>query len=130
MIFPKSPHPDRPIFVQPGATDMRKQINGLAVMVQNSIGQNPFDGACFMFCNRRRTTIKILYWEDSGFCLWTKRLEEQRFPWPKNEGEVSRITEDQLSLLLRGIDFWKAHRKLSYRKVSWRRLTISRPRWW
>ena len=78
----------------------------------------PFDGACFMFCNRRRTTIKILYWEDSGFCLWTKRLEEQRFPWPKDEGEVSRITEDQLGLLLRGIDFWKAHRKLSYRKVS------------
>ena len=42
MIFPKSPHPDRPIFVQPGAGDMRKQINGLAVMVQNIIGQNPF----------------------------------------------------------------------------------------
>ena len=118
MIFPKSSHPDRPILVQPGAADMRKQINGLAVMVQNIIGQNPFDGACFMFCNRRRTTIKILYWEDSGFCLWTKRLEEQRFPWPKDEGEVSRITEDQLSLLLGGIDFWKAHRKLSYRKVS------------
>ena len=46
-----------------------------------------------MFCNRRGTMLKIPYWENTGFCLWTKRLEQQRFPWPKNEGEVSRISE-------------------------------------
>ena len=117
-MFPQHDEPNRPIFVKPGATDMRKQINGLALMVQDVIGENPFKGACFMFCNRRRNMLKILYWEDNGFCLWTKRLEEQSFPWPKNQSEVSRITHEQLALLLRGIDFWKAHRKLFYKKVS------------
>jgi transposase len=108
----------RTIYVKPGPTDMRKQINGLAVMVQDVLGRNPFDGAYFMFCNRRREMIKILYWEDSGFCLWTKRLEEEKFPWPKDESAVREITTDQLTQLLSGIDFWKAHRKLDYQKVG------------
>lgn len=108
----------RTIYVRPGATDMRKQINSLAVMVQDVLERDPFNGAYFMFCNRRRDMLRILYWEDTGFCLWTKRLEKEKFPWPKDESAVREISDEQLRLLLSGIDFWKAHRKLDYRQVG------------
>jgi len=109
---------ERTIYVKPGPTDMRKQINGLAVLVQEVLEHDPFQGAYFMFCNRKRDMLKILYWEDTGFCLWTKRLEEAKYPWPKDESAVREITSEQLHLLLSGIDFWKAHRKLEYRQVG------------
>jgi len=108
---------ERHVYVRPGPTDMRKQINGLSVMVQETLGQNPFDGAYFMFCNRQRKLLKILYWEDTGFCLWIKRLEKDRFPWPRSEESVKKITTRELQMLLGGIDFWNAHRKVEYTSV-------------
>lgn len=106
------------IFVRPGPTDMRKQINGLAVIVQEELARDPFSGNLFLFSNRRRSHLKVLYWDRNGFCLWMKRLEKDRFPWPQGEQQVRQIGEDQLRMLLDGIDFWNAHRKLEFSQVK------------
>ena len=72
--------------------DFRKGINGLSVLVEEQLIHNPFSGQLFVFINRRRDKIKILYWERAGFCLWQKRLEQERFKWPEHlEGVLSQI---------------------------------------
>ena len=101
------------ICVKP-AIDMRKQINGLAMLVTEAMGKDPLSGGQFLFCNRERRILKALYWERNGFCLWQKRLERNRFPWPASEGAARAISYEQLSMLLDGIDFWKAHTRLAY----------------
>lgn len=107
------------LFVRPGPTDMRKQNNGLAVMVEQQLEKNPFeDGALYLFCNKERRILKALYWDATGFCLWQKRLEKHRFPWPQTAERVKEISREQLTMLLDGIDFWRAHTRLSYRQVS------------
>jgi transposase len=105
------------VFVRPGVTDLRKQINGLAVMVQGELKLDPFSGSLYLFCNRNRKLLKLLYWDRNGFCMWQKRLERDRFPWPKSEEAARQITQAQLRMLLAGIDFWNAHRKLTYSTV-------------
>lgn len=62
--------------------DFRKQIDGLAALVENELAMSPFADAVYVFINRYRTKMKILYWHRNGFCLWQKRLEKQRFAWP------------------------------------------------
>ena len=105
------------IFVRPGITDMRKQINGLAVIAEAVMNQRPFSGNLFLFCGRSRSVMKVLYWDRNGFCLWMKRLEKDRFPWPSDDGEAREIDRDQILLLLRGIDFWREHQGLTYTTV-------------
>ena len=105
------------IFVRPGATDLRKQINGLAAMAQGEMALDPFSGSLYLFCNQSRKLLKALYWDRNGFCLWQKRLERDHFPWPKTEERAKEISQAQLRMLLEGIDFWNAHQKLSYTTV-------------
>jgi len=106
------------IFVRPGPTDMRKQINGLAVLVEEVLESDPFSRAVFLFCNRERRILKAIWWDRTGFCLWMKRLEKHRFPWPASGTQARReIGEEQLSQLLAGIDFFRAHQRLKYRHV-------------
>jgi transposase len=106
------------IYIQPGGTDMRKQINGLSIIVQEEMEKDPFSKALFLFCNKSRKLLKIIYWDRNGFCLWLKRLEKDKFPWPKDKKETQNISLDQFRMLLSGIDFWKAHQSLTYTKVS------------
>ena len=107
------------VFVRPGPTDMRKQINGLAVLVEEVLQADPFEHALFLFCNRERRILKAIYWDQTGFALWMKRLEKHRFPWPANESQARReISQEQLVQLLRGIDFWRAHERLRYTNVG------------
>lgn len=106
------------IYVRPGATDLRKQQAGLAVVVQNLMDGDPFSGSLYLFCNRKRNLLKALYWDANGFALWQKRLEKDTFPWPKNEEQAVEITERQLKLLLEGLDVWRAHKKLCYTHVA------------
>jgi transposase len=109
MIFTGDIHNPR-VFLRPGPTDMRKQINGLAHMAQGAMGGVPFDRNLFAFCNRRRDLIKIVYYDRNGFCLWMKRLEKRdKFVWPRTEAECQEISAEQLAWLLRGLDFSKAH---------------------
>lgn len=106
------------IFVRPGVTDFRKQINGLSTIVAEELSHDPFSGSLFLFSNRRRTHVKILYWDRNGFCLWLKRLEKDKFPWPQSEEAVREITVEELRMLLEGIDFWRAHKRLEYSQVK------------
>jgi transposase len=112
------PSSDSRVYLAIGVTDMRKQINGLSILVEQHLSLNPFSGDLFVFCNRRRNMIKILYWDKNGFCLWHKRLEEHRFQWPKSEKEVLTIGSRELNWLLDGLDFTRAHQRLNYRKVA------------
>ena len=106
------------VYLALGTTDMRKSINGLSIIVEQAMELNPFSGELFVFCNRRRNIIKILYWDRNGFCLWHKRLEKDRFKWPKSEQEVMAIDQGRLKWLLYGLDIADAHRQLYYRVVS------------
>jgi len=105
------------IMIKPGKTDFRKQINGLAVIVEKELKLNVFSNYLFLFCSKNRSRLKILYWDSNGFCLWLKRLEKDKFPWPKNETEAREITYEELKMLLGGINFFAAHKKLSYSHV-------------
>ena len=101
--------------------DFRKSINGLSALVEDHLGLNPFGPQLFVFCNRRRDKLKILYWERSGFVLWYKRLEKHRFPWPGRDGsDVLTMTGRELNWLLDGIDLFriKPHEELSYERVA------------
>ena len=106
------------VYLALGSTDLRKAINGLSVLVEQAMGLNVFSGDLFVFCNRRQNIIKILYWDNNGFALWHKRLEEHRFKWPKLPEQVIQINRKQLSWLLAGLDFSSAHQRLYYQQVS------------
>jgi transposase len=69
--------------------DFRKQINGLAALVQDVLALNPFSATLFVFTNKRRDRVRILVWERNGFVLWMKRLERERFHWPRANGKRS-----------------------------------------
>ena len=100
--------------------DMRKSVNGLAILVEAGLQLNPFSTHLFAFTNRGRDKIKILYWESSGFVLWYKRLEQARFIWPQDDVTVVSLSGQQLNWLLDGYDInrLKPHDKLSYSAVS------------
>ena len=105
------------IYLHRDPVDFRKSINGLSHIVEQSMGHNLFDPALFVFCNRHRDKLKILYWDHSGFCLWYKRLEKEKFKWPKKEASsVVTLNEEQFHWLLRGFDLHqlKPHQTLNY----------------
>ena len=100
--------------------DFRKGINGLSVLVEQVLEHDPFSEHLFVFCNRSRKKIKILYWERSGFCLWQKSLEKAHFKWPrKSEPGVITLRGQQLNWLLDGYDIlrFKPHESLHYHSV-------------
>jgi transposase len=114
MLLPR----DTQVYLAVGVTDMRKQINGLSIMVEQGLSLDPFTGDLFVFCNRRRNMIKVLYWDKNGFCLWHKRLEKHRFKWPRTEQEVLLVGTRELDWLLEGLDFTVAHERLNYMAVA------------
>jgi len=105
------------VFLRVGVTDMRKSIGTLSILVQGEMGMDPFAESLYVFCNRERAIIKILYWDRNGFCLWMKRLEKERFRWPETKKEVEEIGRQELEWLLNGLDFTKAHGKLNFSSV-------------
>ena len=108
------------VYLALGHTDMRKAINGLSVLVEGSMQLDPFSGNLFVFTNRQRRILKILYWSRNGFCLWQKRLERDRFQWPETAEEVMTISPWQLRWLLDGLELVQgnAHRQLQYSSVT------------
>lgn len=110
--------PEAKVYVAVGATDMRKSINGLSLLVEEHFQLDLFSGSLFAFCNRNKDRVKILYWDRNGFCLWLKRLEQDTFRWPETESEVLEISRPALDWLLHGLDLRQAHQRLSYGSVS------------
>lgn len=92
-----------------GYTDMRKGIDGLAMRAQSVLKEDPFSGHLFVFRGRKANLIKILFWDGTGLCLFTKRLETGVFLWPPNiePGRTLKLSSAQLSALLDGVD-WRA----------------------
>jgi len=97
------PAPGVRVFLAPGSTDLRKQIDGLAMVAEQQLARDPYSGHLFCFCNQRHKQVKILYWDRTGFCLWQKRLSREHFHWPKSEQEVLELSDRELSWLLEGM---------------------------
>ncbi len=95
------------VYLAMGPTDMRKGFDGLSLLAQNTLKQDPFSGHLFVFRGKRGDLVKILYWDGQGFCLFAKRLEKGRFVWPITKAGSVTLTPAQLSMLLEGID-WRA----------------------
>jgi len=106
------------IFLRPGYTDLRKAVNGLAVIIEQQMSGEPFSGHVYLFCNRERKLLKAIWWDRNGFWLSQKRLEKDKFPWPFTSDAAEELSTEELSMLLKGIDFFKAHKALYYKKVS------------
>lgn len=109
------------MFVEPGtiylhrdAVDFRKSINGLVLIVEQQMKLSPFADALFVFSNKSRDKLKLVYWDQSGFCLWYKRLEKEKFKWPHQyHSPVMNLTEDQWQGLLSGYNII-GHQALHY----------------
>ncbi|NQY56851.1 MAG: IS66 family insertion sequence element accessory protein TnpB [Ilumatobacteraceae bacterium] len=109
------------IYLARGATDMRKAIDGLAALTTSILDKDPMSGHLFVFCNRRRDRIKILYWEQSGFWLLHKRLEKGTFAWPvTDDSDAKRIemSATDLAALLGGLDVQRASRRRWYSRPT------------
>ena len=110
-----------PVYLHIEPVDFRKAINGLSLIVSDSMGLSPFDQAIFVFCNKRRNQIKVLYWDQTGFVMWQKRLEKEKFKWPKQiKTTALRIDTEQWQWLLRGFDITRIqpHKSLYCESVS------------
>jgi transposase len=117
MLLP----PHLKIHLASGAVDMRKSYQTLSVLVKNVLHQNPFCGHLFVFYNKRKDLIKILYWHTNGFCLWQKKLEKERFILPSSfVGVSAEMSFCHLSAFIQGLDCWKigAAKELTYQYVT------------
>ncbi len=105
--------PGASIYLCTTATDMRKSFDGLSGLVRSEFRREPNDGSLFLFINRRRDRIKILYWEIGGFALWYKRLESGTLEniTGRNDESVVRIDATELSMLLAGISLQSVKRR-------------------
>ena len=101
--------------------DFRKSIDGLAVIVESVLKKNTLDGSLFVFICKDKRRVKLLYWDRTGFALWYKRLEEEKFKFlPRYvEGDVLFLTAEKLDWLLSGLDIFKMtpHEELNYESV-------------
>lgn len=104
------------IFLASGPTDMRKGFNGLQGIITGVLEQDPLSGHLFLFINRRRDKLKILYWDGDGLAIWYRRLEQGTFQVPVVDKDrmSAEIRSDELTMLLRGIDLRSVRRRKRY----------------
>jgi transposase len=109
------------IYLHVDPVDFRKSINGLSLIVEDEMALSSISGSLFVFCNKKRDKLKALYWDESGFALWYKRLEKEKFKWPKNKAQSTlSIDQEQWNWLLRGfnINQMQAHKKIHFSALS------------
>lgn len=106
------------VFVYRKPTDMRKSFDGLVALTESALGQDPLSGSLFVFLNRRRDRIKILYWGQTGFCIWYQQLQKGTYQLPDEKSleaqETIEVTRSQLSLILDGIDLSSARQRMRF----------------
>jgi len=107
------------VFLARDAVDMRKSFNGLIGLTESVLEQDPLSGHLFVFINRRRDRIKLLYWGGTGFCIWYQQLEQGGYQLPDvtaaDERKGIEITATQLSLILDGVDLSSVRQRPRYR---------------
>ena len=107
------------VFLCRQPTDMRKSFHGLVALTESLLQQDPLSGDLFVFLNRRRDRIKILYWGQTGYCLWYQQLQQGTYQLPSQDElkqqEVMEVTRSQLSLILDGIDLTSARQRTRFR---------------
>lgn len=91
------------VYIVCGYTDMRRSIDGLAAIIQQNFSLEPCSGSLFLFCGRRRDRMKALLWEEDGFLLMYKRLDNGAFQWPRSESEEKLLTQEQFVWLMQGL---------------------------
>jgi len=109
------------VYLHRDPVDFRKSINGLSVIVDEAMGLPPFEPGVFVFCNRSRDKLKALYWDRTGFALWYKRLEKDKFKWPRQHSDSTvTLTYEQWDWLLRGLNFLdiKPHKAWAFTTVN------------
>lgn len=105
------------VFLANDPVDMRKQYGGLWALAENKLRENPFGGALFVFTNKSRDRVKMLYWDGSGAWVFAKRLEKGRFSWPPGgDGEKVSVTPAALTMLLAGIELKDGCKKAWYER--------------
>lgn len=113
------PRPTR-IFLARGPVDMRKSFHGLTSLTESILAQDPLSGHLFVFVNRRRDRMKVLYWGGTGYCIWYQQLEQGSYQLPDattaDATEGIEITPSQLSLILEGIDLSSVRRRKRYER--------------
>lgn len=105
------------IFVASSPTDMRKGFDGLQGLVAGVLGQDPLSGHLFLFVNRRRDKLKVLYWDGDGLAIWYRRLEQGTFQLPtiSEDKTAAEINREDLLMLIRGLDYENVHRRKRYK---------------
>ena len=105
------------IYLCVSPTDMRKSFNGLWALAVEYLGYDPLRGGLFVFINKRRDLMKLLYWDTDGIALWCKRLERGTFQIPRGDANSASVTLSvtELTLLLRGIDLTSVRQRKRYR---------------
>lgn len=109
----------RTVYLCVEPVDFRKHATGLAAIVQEDLCFDPFSEQVFVFTNKRRDSVRCLVWERNGFVLWYKKLQTERFYWPRSDEAVATLSGEALNFLLDGYDLsmWRGHRRLSYQHV-------------
>jgi transposase len=108
------------IYLAMGATDMRKGFDGLFGLVKHRLEEDPLSGHLFLFCNRPRTRLKVLFWDGSGLWVCAKRLEKGAFSWPQETEQMRKasINQQELAMLLGGLDLSRTQRKRWWRQEA------------
>lgn len=96
-------------------TDMRKSFNGLSALVKTQLQDNPLNGAFYVFVNRKRTLMKILFFDRNGYCIWFKKLEQGAFQLPETDKQKIELDFTHLKLIVEGIDLNRIHRRKRYK---------------
>jgi transposase len=97
------------VMVATRPVDFRKGAEGLAALVRETIGADPFSSAVYVFRAKRADRVKLIYWDGTGVCLFAKRLEDGKFHWPNVQDGVIRLSAAQLSALIEGLDWRRVH---------------------
>ena len=103
------------IYIHREPIDMRKSINGLSIVVDQEMKLDLQSSSLFIFCNRKRSHVKMLYFDRTGFALWLKKLDQSKFPWPKDtDDDVINIDAANLEMILQGINIWSRHKDVRF----------------
>ena len=97
------------IIIRPGTTNMQASKEQLLEIIKGLMKDDPFSGAVFLFCNRNRNILKMIWWDRSGFWVAQKKLEKGHWPWPDTQEQVRQLNLEHVEMLLKGVDFFNGH---------------------